>query len=77
MKCKTCKKEFHYCSSCGYDPDAFLGFCSPDCRKIYHHYDDFTTFYYKLYNFGSLTNREKQILENCKVELWDEWCEDL
>ena len=31
MKCRNCKKDFHYCSSCGYFPEAEMGCCSDLC----------------------------------------------
>lgn len=31
MKCRNCKKDFHYCPSCGHYPEAELGYCSNLC----------------------------------------------
>lgn len=35
MICKFCSKDFHYCCSCGYVPEAELGCCSDKCAEQY------------------------------------------
>jgi len=34
MKCKTCKRIVHYCSSCSPDELYDKGFCSEKCREL-------------------------------------------
>lgn len=31
MKCKTCSREVHHCSSCGYDDFLDIGYCNEKC----------------------------------------------
>ena len=75
MICKQCKKEFHHCSSCGYDPDADYSCCSSKCKEQYYNWPEFLSFYYRLYNFAA-TCKERQILDENKYELWNTWCDN-
>jgi len=65
MKCRTCKKEFHYCISCDYDMYYSTGYCS---QKCYEESEEWPRFKEKLKKFyDSLNNNQKDMLFN----LWD------
>jgi len=64
MKCKTCGREFHYCSSCDYDRYLFEGYCDKTC---YEGSDEWKLFSVKVQKFYDSLSKYQQL------ELWSLW----
>ena len=73
MKCKRCKKEFHYCSSCGTDGYSEDGFCSDECKKEYLDYPGFYKYFKKMLHKTD-SCFERDVLRESKEDLWESWC---
>jgi len=64
MKCKICKKDSHYCTSCDYDKYNFEGYCSKEC---YEQSDEWKLFSKNAKNFYDSLSKDQ------KLELWALW----
>lgn len=62
--CKTCKKEYHYCTSCDYDKYNYAGYCSREC---YENSEEWNIFSKKVKVFFDSLSKEQ------KLELWELW----
>ena len=65
MKCKTCGKEQHYCSSCSYQRYVGSGYCNRQCFLNSEEYRNLGNTLNTLYD--SLTWKQKDML----FTLWD------
>ena len=63
--CKTCKKEYHACVSCGME-DWEYTWCNANCRKISENQIGLKQIINKLFNV--LTKQEKVILSDAFIE---------
>jgi hypothetical protein len=63
VKCKSCGREFHNCSSCDYEECANRGFCSDRCMKSSEEYKTAVAVSAKIENFlhSCLTSEELKI----------------
>ena len=64
MKCKICKEDSHYCTSCDYDKYMMSGYCSKRC---YEQSEEWKLFNKKVIKFYESLNKEQQ------SELWSLW----
>lgn len=64
MKCKTCAKDFHYCSSCDYDRYNSDGYCSQDC---YMESEEWRVYSRNIQDFYDSLSKDQQL------ELWALW----
>lgn len=74
MTCKVCKRDLHYCSSCGYDPYMYDDYCSKEC---WVKSDEYKFYLDKLNNFwNSLSEDQKKNLFDLwgsKILIDDKW----
>lgn len=64
MGCKSCEKDFHYCTSCDYDKYNSAGYCSSTC---YMDSEEWKIFAPKVQNFYNSLSEDQQL------ELWSLW----
>jgi len=63
MKCKICRVNFHYCSSCDWDPLFDEGFCSNKCFEKSEEFKKFQNSLNRLWNsFNDQQKTDFQIL---------------
>ena len=64
MKCKGCKREVHYCTSCDYDRYNDAGYCSAQC---YIKTEEWNIFAKRMQEFYDSLSKDQ------KLELWCLW----
>ena len=64
MKCKSCDREFHYCTSCDYDKYNSAGYCSVEC---YIKTEEWSIFSKNMQTFYDSLSKDQ------KLELWSLW----
>jgi len=76
MKCKNCKKEFHYCINCDYDFFADHGFCSEKCLLKSPQYKIAKDLAQQFFNSLTITQRSTlKMLYNNMYDLIDRYFE--
>jgi len=64
MRCKSCNRTYHHCTSCDYDKYNSAGYCSADC---FMDSEEWKTFAPKVQDFYDSLTKDQQL------ELWCLW----